>query len=76
MHLLQAHAEAEGAGNCPILCFDTEVSKELLADAKSKGVDVKLYSVVFDLLDDVKARIMVKVKEYEDEIDEEERNNE
>lgn len=37
---------------------------------------MKLYSVVFDLLDDVKARIMVKVKEYEDEIDEEERNNE
>ena len=67
----QMHAEAEGPGHCPIMCFDAPASKGMLADAKAKGVDVKLYSVVFDLLDDVKGRIMREMKEYEDRHEEE-----
>lgn len=63
------HAEAEE--DCPIMCFDAAVSKQLLKDARAKGVQVKLYSVVFDLLDDVKGRIMRLVKEREAELVEE-----
>ncbi len=51
------HALIEEQVKCPVLCFNVKADKKVLAEAKQEGVDVKNFSVVFDLFDEVKKRI-------------------
>ncbi len=48
------HALIEEQVKCPVLCFNVKADKKVLAEAKHEGVDVKNFSVVFDLFDEVK----------------------
>jgi translation initiation factor IF-2 len=51
------HAAIEEDVKCPILCFNVNADRKVMVEAKQEGVEVKIFTVVFDLFDEIKRRI-------------------
>jgi translation initiation factor IF-2 len=43
------------ASNCPIIAFNVRANSTARAAAQQKGVEVRYYSIIYDLIDDIKA---------------------
>lgn len=51
-----------------MLAFNLSPSEGLLADAKRKGVEVRVYDVIYDLLDDVRAAMEGRLRSVQEKV--------
>lgn len=51
-----------------VIGFNLSPSEALMADAKRKGVEVRVYDVIYDLIDDVRAAMEGRIKTIEERV--------
>ena len=66
--VVESDIDLARTANSLVIAFNTEVSEAAEAVAKQAGVDVSSYNVIYDVLDEVRARMEGKIKAVKEKV--------